>query len=354
LQLQVSSKEIRDQALHALRSVHRVGGHRDVGLDLLVLTLRGKKVSMDKVVGMIDDMIALLGKEQTDDDDKKAYCESAFDKKDDKKKELTRAVSDLGKVLAEGKDSSEALSAEIKSLEEGIHDLDSEVAGATEQRKQEHEEFVAALASNNAAIELVEKAKKRMNKFYNPSLVQYNAPPKRELSEEERNEQNMAGFLQVRSRTLEFVGKSDEEAGGVLAMMDMLKADVEKEIQEMKFGEKDAQGDYQVMVEDAAAKRAADTKSIEEKVAAKASLEAELVKTTDQQKVEAAELLATIHFIADLHVECDFLTQNFDTRKAARVNEVDALNKAKAVLNGADYSLIQTGHQATLRRGVKA
>merc|ERR1719453_1646561 len=83
-----------------------------------------------------------------------------------------------------------------------------------------------------------------------------------------------------------------EESGGVLAMMDMLVADVEKEIQEMTFEEKDAQEDYETMVKDAADKRAADLKSIEEKEAAKANLEDEIVKTTDAKAVEAQELMA--------------------------------------------------------------
>jgi len=37
-----------------------------------------------------------------------------------------------------------------------------------------------------------------------------------------------------------------------------------------------------------------------------------------------------------LHKDCDWLLQNFDTRKEARADELDALGKAKAVLSGAD------------------
>jgi len=36
-----------------------------------------------------------------------------------------------------------------------------------------------------------------------------------------------------------------------------------------------------------------------------------------------------------------WLLKNFDARKAARSGEIDALGKAKAVLSGADYSLVQ-------------
>merc|ERR1719327_1990568 len=53
--------------------------------------------------------------------------------------------------------------------------------------------------------------------------------------------------------------KKGEESGGVIAMMDMMKADVEKETQELEFAEKDAQGEYEEMTLDASEKRAANS-----------------------------------------------------------------------------------------------
>ena len=51
---------------------------------------------------------------------------------------------------------------------------------------------------------------------------------------------------------------------------------------------------------------------------------------------------ATIQYIDTLHTECDFILKYFDMRKEARAGEIDSLEKAVAVLNGADYSLVQT------------
>merc|ERR1719161_229055 len=130
-------------------------------------------------------------------------------------------------------------------------------------------------------------------------------------------------------------------------MMDMLKAEVAKETQEMEFGEKDAQEEYEEMVKDAADKRAADTLAIEEKTSTKAMTEAEIVKNGDAKAAQEEELMATKKYIADLHAECDWLISNYETRKEARAAEIDALKKAKAVLSGADYSLVQTGRLIT-------
>merc|ERR1719311_1254197 len=123
-------------------------------------------------------------------------------------------------------------------------------------------------------------------------------------------------------------------------MMDMMVADLDKEITEIETEETENQQEYEQFMSDSAAKRANDAKSIEDKEAAKADLEGTLVKSTEEKK--AKEAMATAQFLSEVHGDCDWLLSNFDTRKAARAGEVDALKKAKAVLSGADYSLLQS------------
>jgi len=339
LQLQVTQNQVREQALHALSSVKRDGA-RAVDLDLITMALHGKKVSFDKVIKMIEDMVVLLGKEQVEDDNKKVYCEAEFDKADDKKKELEWAIEDLGKAIDDINEQLDTVKAEIKALEDGIVKLDREVAGATEQRKKEHAEFEVTLAANQGAIKLIEMAKNRLQKFYNPKLAKEEAPVS--LLHNRSNE--VAAPPPPPEAPGKFK-KKGEEAGGVMAMMDTMKADVVKETQEAEFAEKDAQGEYEQMVKDAAAKRAADKKTIEEKLSIKAEAEAELIKSEDAKKVEEAELMATKEYISELHADCDWLLENYQTRKEARANEIDALKKAVAVLQGADYSLVQVSRK---------
>merc|ERR1719263_785243 len=109
----------------------------------------------------------------------------------------------------------------------------------------------------------------------------------------------------------------------------------------MEVTEKNAQEEYEQMVTDAAETRAADSKSIEEKEEAKATAEADLVKANDAKAGAEDELMATKEYISNLHGECDWLLNNYGTRKEARAAEVDALKNAKAVLSGADFSFVQ-------------
>merc|ERR1719253_939339 len=267
IQLQQNTREMAKSALSALKS----SGAKDYRLDLISLAIKGKKFSFDKVIKMVDDMVALLGEEQVTDDNKKEECESNIDKSEDKHKQLNVEIADLEKATEEAKESIATLTDEIAALTKGIKDLDKQVAEATDVRKEDHEDYVTNMAANNAAVELLGMAKNRMNKFYNPKM--YKAAPKRELSEEERITLNNGGTLapteapggiagtgvtalQVSAHkqmsdgapppppeTWDAYSKKSQESNGVMAMMDMLVADLDKEMQEMEFEEKDAQAE---------------------------------------------------------------------------------------------------------------
>merc|ERR1740123_2333404 len=111
---------------------------------------------------------------------------------------------------------------------------------------------------------------------------------------------------------------------------------------EAETQEKDSQADYEQLMKDSADKRTVDSKTLTEKGSAKAEVEAVLQAHTLARADGAKELMATAKYISSLHAECDWLLQYFDARKEARAGEVDSLKKAKAVLSGADFSLLQT------------
>jgi len=336
LQLKSGGKAIKGRALVALQQANQ-GAKHDYRIDLISLALKGKKVSFAKVLKMIDDMVSLLGKEQQDDNDKKEYCENLIDKTEDDLKSLELTVSDLGKSIADTKERIATLTDELQALADGIKALDKQVAEATDDRKEEHAENTETVANDNAAKELIGLAKNRLNKFYNPKLVpafaqQGVAPP-------------------PPPETFGAYAKKGEESGGVIGMLDMMVADLDKEITETETEEKENQAEYETFMSDSAEKRANDAKSIEDKESAKADLEANLVAANEEKGSKTKEAMATAQYLSEVHGDCDWLLSNFQMRKDARAGEVDSLKKAKAVLSGADYSLLQS---ANVQRHVAA
>merc|ERR1719161_3386967 len=125
-------------------------------------------------------------------------------------------------------------------------------------------------------------------------------------------------------------------------MMDTITADLDKEMTVAKAEETDAQEDYEKMMADSADKRAEDSKAMTDKESALAEMMAELEQHKEDKMSTFNEFTENGEYIANLHAECDWLLENFDARAAARKGEIEAMAKAKDVLNGADYSLMQT------------
>jgi len=335
LQVSMSAKELRSRAAEALK----VRG--DPRLDLLQMALRGQQKGFDEVTAKIDELISILGNEQQDDDSKKTFCLAQLDKTEDEKRAQERGVSDAKTVIASTKDSLKEVEEGIQALMLGIKELDKQVSEATATRKSEHEATVNSLASNGAAKRLLELAKNRLYKFYNKAL--YKAPAKPELSAEDRIASKLQddALVQLRGDSAPETDltykKQGQESSGVLALLDLLKADLSKQITEMETEEKDSQADYEALLKDASEKRALDSKALADKEGAKSELEAALLKDTESLKSQKDDLAMTEKEIAGLHGSCDWLLQNYELRKQARASEADALQKAKAVLSGADY-----------------
>merc|ERR1712066_14419 len=90
--------------------------------------------------------------------------------------------------------------------------------------------------------------------------------------------------------------KKSESSTGVIAMIDLLVADLDKEMQEAEVMEKDSQAEYEKMMADSAAKRAEDSRSLTDKNSAKASEEEALQAETDKKADTSKELALTLEY----------------------------------------------------------
>jgi chromosome segregation ATPase len=317
MQVTLQAKAVREKALAMIRASKTHGSH----LDLIALALHGKTSDFAKVIGMIDNMVSVLKTEQNDDDEKKEYCASEIDATEDKIKGHEQDIRDSEAAVADAKETITTTEKDIKDLVAGLSSLDAAVTDATEQRQKENAAFKDLRAGNTAAKDLIMMAKKRLNKFYNPKLALV-----------------ATSFLQVTARVQPaMLQKKSEESAGVLAMMDTLVAELDKETTVATADEKDAQGDYETFMSDSKKMRAENTKILQDKTAAKADAIGALEAHEDVLVAGGASLKGANAQLAALHSDCDWLVANYDTRKEARADEVESLKNAKAVLSGAGF-----------------
>mmetsp|Transcript_81926 Transcript_81926/g.219162 ORF Transcript_81926/g.219162 Transcript_81926/m.219162 type:complete len:679 (+) Transcript_81926:111-2147(+) len=338
LQVKTTRSEVTQRVVAALQSVKH-----SPRADLIMMALRGKKEGFEKVAALVDKMMASLKEEQKDDDEKVAFCKAEIDKAEDEGKELKNKLHSTATRISAAEDTISTTKSEIAALDESIKELDAAVEQATAMRKEEHEDYTEEAADNNAALQLLGMAKNRLNKFYHPK-------DHKEPEQEEEEE----SFVQIRSHrdapeaAPEVQGHSKSDTGGVLGLMDMLIQDLKKEMQENEFVEKNAQEDYETLVADSKAKRAADASARSEKKGTLAEAEAELLDLKSKQRDTMSSAEGNAEYLAQLHGNCDWNMENYDARKSARAEELESLKKAKDIINGADFSLLQTRSGATL------
>jgi len=305
-----------------------------------------------EIVKMIDDMVKLLAKQQDEDDKQKEWCRGELEKADDEQVAAKTEVERFQTGVEEVTDAIEQLADEIKVIKKQITDLDYTVAEATVQRKEEHSQFQETLTAQEATIALIAKAKKKLEKIYKPALIQKPVQPvPKPVDDADPETLDGFSFVQVKAHSWSLEDATDSSAtdtetntkareragksGGVMKLMDDIIHDTEMAMKDAEFAEKEASNDYAKVMTDAQTQRAQDSKAATDKTAAKADMEAKLVKEKETLAGAQTELLAVGKLIADLHADCDFILMNYDMRKEARLAESDSLKNAKAVLAGA-------------------
>merc|ERR1719269_346612 len=129
-------------------------------------------------------MVALLGKQQAEDDKQKTWCEGEFEKSADEEAAAKTQKAAIQAEIAELGDEIAELIEAVNVLKTEISELDKTVADASESRKEDHAAYVESMQLSEVAVGLIGKAKQRLQKFYNPTL--YKAPPKTERTMEEK------------------------------------------------------------------------------------------------------------------------------------------------------------------------
>merc|ERR1719235_2022228 len=330
IQTSATTRSQMRRASALIRSSMKADQAHTAQREVMLMALRSGVHGFEKVTGMIDGMVGVLEGEQAKDDKTDVWCLAELDKSKEEAKATEVDIEELASAVDEQRDAIASTAAEIAELKSGLEELDKSVAEATELRKKEHDEYVDTAASNSAALELIGMAKNRMNKFYNPTL--YKEPEK--AAEEDF-------FAQIRIRSAqpgpapETFGeyKKSEGSSSIIAMMDSMIRDVETDMADAKRDEED--------MNDAATKRADDSKLMVTKEGEKAEKATKLEDLKESKRTKSGELEILESKIDNLHKTCDFLIEHYAGIKEERTKEEEGLKTAKSVLAGAKLGFLQ-------------
>merc|ERR1719460_236255 len=326
------------QALQQLQS-DKVD-QKNLQVQFLENSLKAKNVDFSKVIKMVEEMETVLKEEQASDDSQKSFCDKDIASSEQEQKDTEEEIASSAALIEECKEASAETADEIALLQKEIKELDLAVAEATEQRKEEHGDYIQFMEENNAAVQLLTKAKNKLSKFYRPTQYKEETTPSPIMLME-----GPLAFVQVHHKepppppeTWGAYKKKSGKSNGAFALLDRLSKDLQDGIADAGHDETTSQKDYETLMADSSTSRAQKAESITEKEAAKADLDLKTETTIEKKTALEQDLLNIKDYLSKLHAQCDFLVENYDVRKTARETELESLANAKAVLSGANFS----------------
>jgi len=309
---QVSDKR-RNDAAAVLRKVKNP--------ELAMLATSVELDAFTKVKAMIAKMIATLKTQQADEVKKNDWCKAEIQDNEMATAKETDHKADLEAKAGELEATIKTLSEEIATAHSDISNLQLELQRASEDRKKENLDFQRVVADQTVTAEILAKALDKLATFYDDAaFVQKKA------------------FLKQTPPVAQMEYKKSSGASGVMSMIEKLIYDTKDITAESKKSESEAQAAYEALVADTNESIAGLTKEITSKTKARAGAKKELSATNSDHADAVTELENLGKTNGDLHAECDYVMKNFGIRQEARAAEIEAMQQATQILNGANLS----------------
>jgi uncharacterized coiled-coil protein SlyX len=271
-------------------------------------------------------MIVMLKKQTEDEVKKYDWCKAEFKENEMTTLKTEDRKADLEAKIAELESTIKALEADIAKATQDIEEAQVALQSASLSRKQENLDYQKVVADQTVVIDVLKKALKRMAKYYEgESLLQ------RRKSSEDPAPGSVAPVAQMEY-------KPSSGASGVMQMLEKLISEAKELMAESKSSENEAQKAYEETIASTNAQIVDLQKLLTIKTKAKAKATKDKIQAEEDLTATVLELEGLAKYKADLHTECDFLLHNFDTRQESRGAEVEALQQAKQILNGAQLS----------------
>jgi hypothetical protein len=281
----------------------------------------------DKVITMIDEMIGLLRKEEQSDIEHRDRCENAVNGNNNELDDLGASIKKTKASIKRMENTKGDLADEIGALEKEIAATKKDMAELLKFRNKEDADFVQALKDDTDATALLKKAIVALSEYYKnnkiplPSLVQ-KAP-------EYANDPDKAP-----DATFASSDSRKSETGGILAILEMLVEDTEKEMKEGRADNADAQAKYENQngaLQDTLDSQEETKTNLETE---KADLEEKIANYEKFQKEKEDDESAGEDTQKSLGTDCAWVKSHFESRRDKRKTEIQGLVDAKAFLAG--------------------
>jgi len=315
--LQVSQSQSANKALSSAYSASQDGRVRAL---MALLQREDSSGAFDTVVAKINDMIALLKKEDADDLEKKDTCVANKAKDDAAKVKFERSVDDLKTTVSFTEAKLKELQGQIDTKKGEIAYVEAQLAKAADVRAAEKAQFEKATKEDQAAVVLLKEAANKISSFYSKSSFAQVKALKEPADAPKTWEGSYSG--------------AGSQSTGVVQMMEVLIGDLQKETEVAKKEEAEAEAVFQDSKKDLASQKEGLESAIDELAKGKGDVDSDKQDAGAEMKLKTQSLTALLQKMKDIEPECNYYIVNFAKRSKNRMTEVNGLAQAKAILEG--------------------
>jgi hypothetical protein len=292
----------------------RAMGQKLGSLSMLNLVSVASVQPLDKVKGLIKNMIAKLEKEAAEAAAQHEFCEAEKTKNKEATEKATKKKDELQSTLDKSNARKDELSDMIATLTEEISEIDKSGAEMEKIRQEDHELFVKQEADFSEAAAAVQDAIDVLKDYY-----------------------DNAGFIQISSTTKgkappQLGGAKQDSAGGILGILDVMAGEFTKTVAELQATEEEAVKAYKDTK-----KNNFDTKTAKETEIIKAeneigSMDITIGHAEEDKALTEKELKAIAEYVLKLKPTCEGRVMSYEERAAKRDAEIAGLKEALTAL----------------------
>jgi hypothetical protein len=255
-----------------------------------------------KVKGLIEDMIAQLEKEGSQDATHKAYCDKEMGETEQKHIEKTAEIDKLGSEIETMTARSAQAKQEASTTQADLADLMKAQAEATKIRQAEKAQFDENMPEMQNGLSGVKYALKVLREYY---------------ANDERAHDVAEGA-----------------ASGVIGFLEVIESDMTRLLADMKATERTAQADYDTDTRTFDIEKAVKDRKVEHLTKTSAQLDKDISeRKTDRDSVQT-ELSAILEYKAKLNEICIAKPETYEERSRRRDAEIAGLKEALSILDG--------------------
>eukprot|EP00933_Yihiella_yeosuensis_P083469 TRINITY_DN976_c0_g1_i1.p1 TRINITY_DN976_c0_g1~~TRINITY_DN976_c0_g1_i1.p1 ORF type:complete len:730 (+),score=278.21 TRINITY_DN976_c0_g1_i1:116-2305(+) len=284
--------------------------------------------TFDIVLQKIDDMKAVIKAEGEADLKKKEDCEATRTADEKTAKDHSNQMEDLNSQIGFLNSKIQEIDEDLAKKDAQIAQVNTSLAAAKSMRDAENAEYVSSKKDDQDAAALLAQAAKVIQDFYD----------------------SKGSFIQIKSKDApleapedmpkvfnENYGGAGAQGKGVIQTLKTVEDDMHKEIAEADKEEQEALAAYNVDKTDLENEKATLQGEVDSLLILKGETQdnlgtakTDLSETEDLKKIVEKKMKEALP-------ECDFYLKNLETRDKNREVEMNGLDKAKAILNGAVF-----------------